>query len=96
MEECTYCKKSITRLHKVGYALKNLFEDHILFVLEMTSIGGGRITDSYWYWEDIMDMSKGKVYFHEGCWDTTFYKGREFAKAKSNLNYDISNSKQSN
>ena len=92
MEECTYCKKPITRLQKVGYALKNLFEHHILFALDMTSIGGGRITDSYWCWEDIRDLSKGKIYFHLGCWNKNFYKEQELAKAKSNLNHYISNS----
>lgn len=93
MYMCKFCKKPITRLQRIGYALKNLFENHILFHLELTNFGGGRITDSYWYWKDIKKLSKGKTYFHLGCDIQDYRKRGELAKAKSKLSYYIAKPK---
>ena len=83
MYKCEFCKKPITRLQRFLYALDNLLQNHIFTDF------GGRVTDSYWYWKDIMDLSKGKEYFHNGCWEQDFRENEALAKIKSTLNYYI-------
>lgn len=90
MHKCKYCKKQITNLQKFGYAAKHLWQDHIEFSLGFSNIGGGRITGNWWVWKDILNLGKGKIYFHEGCWDKDFREKESLAKAKSTLNYYLS------
>lgn len=71
---CKFCNKPITKLQRVWYFFKTFYNEHLLFYFGFTNIGGGRITDSYWYWKDVMNISKGKVYFHLGCENKDYKK----------------------
>ena len=63
---CKFCGRKITIFHRLVYASKILYYN-FLFDLGMFGLREGRVTNSYYYWDDVKDLSKGKIYFHHKC-----------------------------